>query len=49
METVVSKIRYGSLDGLRAIAAFCIVMMHVRANYFLSGIIVCMDCQVCFV
>ena len=26
------KIRYGSFDGLRAIAAFCIVMMHVRAN-----------------
>ena len=32
MEMVVSKIRYGSFDGLRAIAAFCIVMMHVRAN-----------------
>lgn len=29
-----SKIKehYGSFDGLRAIAAFCIVMMHVRAN-----------------
>lgn len=35
------KKRYGSIDGLRMIAAFCIVMMHIRANnnYEISGFV----------
>ncbi|MDB2008579.1 hypothetical protein [[Clostridium] symbiosum] len=40
-EIVLEKKHYGSIDGLRMIAAFGIVMMHIRANtgYEISGFV----------
>lgn len=39
MEFMMEKRRYGAIDGLRMIAAFGIVMMHIRANssYEIAG------------
>ncbi|PKB53220.1 hypothetical protein CRH03_22225 [Clostridium sp. HMb25] len=41
MEITIEKRYYGAIDGLRMIAAFGIVMMHIRAdnNYEITGVV----------